>query len=270
MGGGNMLEQHEKKKDYPWSERLGFPSLPFPLDYYTMIGHDMIAAPICGDGNRWWHPIHKKTSPMKMNDETGGMYWYRRLDHIGERRKRINKMPLSSFVDMERGNYRMDEFKSSYCNHLLAKWAYHQKINNRRHTKEQNYWQNQYISCWYNTEKVANMETERLARLHDAGIFQAIEERDKNRTKFPVKIMYDLVNPQVIDFNRFRDSDNTWESYMKKKAEGEFIKNRQLPDQGTPPMSGVSPAFNESQGRRHPLSGYHDDKKGDLNRTKKE
>jgi len=66
------------------------------------------------------------------------------------------------------------------------------------------------------------MEAERMRRLGEAGVLDAIKEKSKWQTKFIPQRGY-----RVIDYNRFRDDDNSWETYEKRKAAGEFIKNPQ-------------------------------------------
>jgi len=237
MGGhhNGFLENREKKvSEYPWSDRPWIlKNTPFPLDWGLGQAYDLYMI-WSGAGNKWWDPVHQQTASLaQRNDEQTGAYWYRRTDHIGERAKRVNKLPLSAMVDAERGAFTTPEFKTNYCNHLLLKKIHYERSDHRHWSAELVYWRTMYASCRYNEEKLGSMEHERMTRLNASGIIDAIKEKDRNATKFPRDIMYDLVNPQVIDFNRFRTSDNSWGSYEKAKASGEFIKNPQKPDQGT-------------------------------------
>lgn len=232
-----MLPPAKPKDQYPWGERRGLTFLPFPFDYvteqavFTWEQH-------FGFGTKWWDPINQKLNHWDKDNEQHGNFWFRMMDHIGERKERVNKMPLSSFVDMERGNFAVwERQKSNYCNHLNAKYRWFQRQDNRNKTAEHVYWEHLWLSCYYQNTKLAGMEHERLRRLHEAGVFDAIKERTKWSNKMPYSMMTKYDFPQEVDFNRFRDSDNTWETYHERKAKGEFIKNPQTPDTGMLPKN---------------------------------
>ena len=225
MGGHN--DTHERdlalpRDRYPTSERHTFLGDNITDGLFHQIYHTS------GIGNKWWDKTYSgPLNIFRRQEEDTGAHWYRRLDHIGEREKRINHLPLSAMVDAERGNYNYDKHKFQYCNHLRYHYGNADRWENEHKTAHGAHARHAYDSCIYNNEKVGRMEAERMRRLGEAGVLDAIREKSKFKNKFiPVR------GYRVIDFNRFRDEDNSWETYEKRKAAGEFVKNPQRPEQG--------------------------------------
>ena len=207
------------RDEYPASQRHGFGDY---LSDYLMYNINFFG----GFGTKWWDPVATKLyakayKPDWSNyEEHAGPSLYRELDHIGERSVRKNKLPMSAMVDAERGNYEKDKNKTNYCMHIRYHQGYCEKYQSRNKDAHCKHMQHLFFNCEKSNNLLQMMEWERFRRLNEAGVVDAVLEKSKRKSKFPL-------DSPMTDWNRFRDDDNSWKSYYEKKKAGEFLKNPQ-------------------------------------------
>lgn len=209
------------RDEYPsWERSLGFPFsgwgpqgvigviADWAHDWYTIIVESPMTDPVVNRLN--WLSNHPLESQMN----------FRMVDHIGDREKRVNKMPLWDFIHAEQSNDRIDHAKITYCHHWgyeLGKCLRSQAELKDFHCKHV---EHMLLSCNNNEERLQRMEFERFRRLAQTGVVDAVLKENGNARHFK-----QAMGMKVIDPNRFRDQDNSWETYFKRKASGEFLKN---------------------------------------------
>jgi len=237
------------REEYPSSQKHGMGDY---ITDYLMYNINFFG----GFGSKWFDPVGPKLhwgayKPDWSNfEENAGPSLYRELDHIGQRAIRKNKLPMSTMVDSERGAYERDGQKSNYCMHIRLHQGYCEKYQSRNKDAHCAHMQHLYFNCEKSATLLMEMERERFRRLNEAGVVDAVLQKSKRKNKFPL-------DSPLVDYNRFRDDDNTWKSYYEKKKAGEFLKNPQK-----------TKSFLNSKGIYAPYEkeGYYEERGYKLNR----